>query len=107
MAGRLLLRAQGKLGEEEKAGLGRLVGGVGKEADMIDTDASVSLVGALGKKKGERLSQGIMELGIEPVEKNLSGEQAGSMTRACVAFQHPHFVDNVDYRTPSAARFNE
>ena len=51
-AGRLLLRARGKMGEEEKAELDRPVSGVGKEADMIDTDASVSLVGALGKKKG-------------------------------------------------------
>ena len=47
---------QEELGEEERAELGRLMGGVGKEADMIDTDASVSLVCALGKKKGERWS---------------------------------------------------
>ena len=52
--GRLLLRARGKIGEEEKAELGQLVGEVGRGAEMIDTDASVSLVGGLGKKKGGR-----------------------------------------------------
>jgi len=102
-AERLLLRARGKTGEEEKAGLGPLVGEVGKEAGMIDTDASVSLVGALSKKKGERWSQGITELAMEIMEKNLSGGQAESVTRAFVAFQRPHLVENVDYRIPPAA----
>ena len=72
----LLLRARGKTGEEEKAGLGRLVGEVGKEAGMIDTDASVSLVGAPGKKKGERWSQGNIELGMELMEKNRACAQS-------------------------------
>jgi hypothetical protein len=106
-AERVLLRARGKMGEEEKAELGRLVGEIGKEADMIGTGASVSLVGALGKKKGERWSQDVIELGMELMAKNLSGEQAESVTRAFVAFQHPHLVENVDYRIPSAARFKE
>ena len=63
------------MGEEKKAGLGRLVGVVAREAGMIDTDAPVSLVGAPGKKKGERWSQGTIELGKELIKKNLSGEQ--------------------------------
>ena len=41
------------------------------------------------------------------MEKDLSGGQAEPVTRAFVAFQHPHLVENVGYRTPPAARFTE
>ena len=44
---------------------------------------------------------------MELMEKNLSGEQAESGIRAFVALQHPNLAGNVDYRTPSAARFSE
>ena len=74
---------------------------------MIDIGASVSLVGSPGNKKGERWSQGIIELGMGLMEKNLSGEQAESVTRAPVAFQHLHLVGNVDYRTSPVARSGE
>ena len=104
-ATRLLLASRGKMSELEQRELDLLVAQVNEEEGMLDTGASVSLINALGKKKRERWSQDIIELGMELMEKNLSGQQAESVTRAFVQFQHPHLTENVDYRIPSAARF--
>ena len=104
-ATRLLVAARGKMSELEQRELDLLVAQVNEEEGMLETGASVSLIDALGKKKGERWSQDIIELGMELMEKNLSGQQAESVTRAFVHFQHPHLTENADYRIPSAARF--
>ena len=105
-AKRLLLRARGKMGEEEKrARPARGRGGQRGGNDRHGT--SVSLVGTPGKNKCGRWSQKVMELGMELVGKNLGGEQAGSVTWAFVEFQHPHLVENEDCHTPSAARLKE
>ena len=74
--------------------------GAQPEAKRAKTEAAQAV------RRG-RWSQGTTELGMELTEKNLSGEQAGSVTRAFVAFQHPHLVEDVDCRIPSAARFKE
>ena len=69
-------------------------------------EPSISLMRELGVR-GERYSQDVVELGLELMSQALTAQQAVSVVRTFVAFEHPTKVEGEDYRVPSAQRFRE
>ena len=57
--------------------------------------------------RGERQSQDVVELGLGLMSKGLTAEQAVSVVRTFVHFEHPDKKEGRDYRIPGASRFRE
>ena len=90
---------EGLLDGESKSEYERLKSGAGGEP-------TVCLWRELGLR-GERYSQDTVELGLEIMSKALTAEQAVSVVRTFVAFEHPDKAEGKDYRIPDAGRFRE
>ena len=57
--------------------------------------------------RGERHSEGVVELGLELMSKGLTAEQVVPVVRTFAHFEHPDKEDGRDYRTLDASRFRE
>ena len=56
---------------------------------------------------GERYSQGVVELGLGPMSKGLTAEQAVSVVRTFAHFEYPDKEEGRDYRIIDASHFRE
>ena len=57
--------------------------------------------------RGERHSQGVVELGLELMSRGLTAEQAAPVVRTFAHFEYPDKEEGRDYRIPGASRFRE
>ena len=57
--------------------------------------------------RGERYSQGVVELGLELMSKGLTADQAVPVVRTFAHFEYPDKEEGWGYRIPGASRFRE